>query len=67
MHETAEDLRALQTLLDDSAAAGGRHLTSIITPHRCGSALEDMQDTAGVVAYARIDAHRMFTCSMDPS
>lgn len=32
--ETAEDLAALQRLLDDSYAAAGEHLRSIITPER---------------------------------
>lgn len=34
MHETAEDLAALQGLLDRSWEAGGPHLRSIITPGR---------------------------------
>jgi hypothetical protein len=34
VHETADDLRALQSLLDDSLAAGGGHLRSILTPDR---------------------------------
>lgn len=34
MHETPSDLAALQRLLDDSMAAAGTHLTSIITPSR---------------------------------
>jgi Pyridoxamine 5'-phosphate oxidase len=34
MHETPEDIRALQDLLDRSWEAGGRHLRSIITPER---------------------------------
>jgi uncharacterized pyridoxamine 5'-phosphate oxidase family protein len=34
MHETADDFRALQELLDRSAAAGGRHLSDVITPER---------------------------------
>jgi nitroimidazol reductase NimA-like FMN-containing flavoprotein (pyridoxamine 5'-phosphate oxidase superfamily) len=34
MHETADDLAALQDLLDRSAAAAGPHLRSIITPER---------------------------------
>jgi len=34
MHETPDDLRALQALLDQSAAAGGRHLADVITPDR---------------------------------
>lgn len=34
MHETAEDLRRLQALLDRSYEAAGAHLRSIITPER---------------------------------
>ena len=34
MHETAEDLRELQALLDRSYAAAGAHLRGIITPER---------------------------------
>jgi Pyridoxamine 5'-phosphate oxidase len=34
MHETPEDVRALQGLLDRSYAAAGRHLRSITTPER---------------------------------
>jgi hypothetical protein len=34
MHETPEDLRALQSLLDRSYAGAGRHLRSITTPER---------------------------------
>jgi len=40
MLETADDLVALQQLLDDSYAAGGPHLLSIITPDRRLSAAE---------------------------
>jgi nitroimidazol reductase NimA-like FMN-containing flavoprotein (pyridoxamine 5'-phosphate oxidase superfamily) len=34
MHETPEDLRQLQHLLDDSHARGGQHLRSIFTEER---------------------------------
>src|SRR5690349_13334836 len=34
MHETPEDLRSLQDLLDRSFAAAGGHLLEIITPER---------------------------------
>ncbi|HVW80703.1 MAG TPA: pyridoxamine 5'-phosphate oxidase family protein [Mycobacteriales bacterium] len=40
MHETPEELAALQRLLDDSAAAGGPHLRGIITAERRLSAAE---------------------------
>jgi nitroimidazol reductase NimA-like FMN-containing flavoprotein (pyridoxamine 5'-phosphate oxidase superfamily) len=38
VHETAEDLRALQALLDRSSEAGGEHLRSILTDERRVSA-----------------------------
>jgi len=38
VHETAEDLRALQALLDRSFEAGGEHLRSILTDERRVSA-----------------------------
>jgi uncharacterized pyridoxamine 5'-phosphate oxidase family protein len=34
VHETADDLRALQSLLDTSFDAGGEHLRRILTPER---------------------------------
>jgi nitroimidazol reductase NimA-like FMN-containing flavoprotein (pyridoxamine 5'-phosphate oxidase superfamily) len=34
VHETADDLRALQSLLDRSLEAGGEHLRAILTPDR---------------------------------
>lgn len=34
VHETAEDIRALQALIDDSHAAAGAHLRSIFTDER---------------------------------
>lgn len=40
MHETAEELRGLQRLLDDSAAAAGPHLRGIVTPERRLAAAE---------------------------
>jgi hypothetical protein len=40
MHETPEDIRALQALLDRSYDSGGPHLRSIITPERRVSAAE---------------------------
>jgi hypothetical protein len=43
VHETTEDLERLQRLLDDSYAAAGTHLRSVITPDR-------RLDAAGVVA-----------------
>ncbi|MEU4800833.1 pyridoxamine 5'-phosphate oxidase family protein [Actinosynnema sp. NPDC023587] len=43
MHETAEDLKWLQRLLDDSYAVAGSHLRSVVTPER-------RLDAAGVVA-----------------
>ncbi len=38
MHETPEDLQRLQSVLDESHAAGGKHLRSIITDERLLSA-----------------------------
>ena len=43
MHETREDIRALQDLLDRSYAAAGSHLRSITTADRRVSA-EDLVD-----------------------
>ena len=43
MHETPEDIRALQELLDRSYATAGRHLRSITTPER----RVDAQELAG--------------------
>ncbi len=40
MHETPDDLRELQALLDRSYAAAGSHLRSIITPDRRVAAQE---------------------------
>ncbi|HEX3706296.1 MAG TPA: pyridoxamine 5'-phosphate oxidase family protein [Mycobacteriales bacterium] len=40
MYETADELDALQRLLDDSAAGGGPHLSSIITAERRLTATE---------------------------
>jgi hypothetical protein len=40
MHETVDDLRNLQALLDRSYAAGGEHLREVITPERCLAAKE---------------------------
>src|SRR5438270_12586220 len=34
MHETSDDLRALQRVLDESFAAAGPHLLEVITPER---------------------------------
>lgn len=40
MHETADDLRDLQALLDRSYDAAGAHLKEVITPDRCLTAVE---------------------------
>ena len=48
MHETPEDLDALQELLDRSFAAGGPHLRSIITPDRRLSAAEVAERLQGM-------------------
>jgi Pyridoxamine 5'-phosphate oxidase len=48
MHETPEDIRALQELLDRSWEAGGRHLRSIISPERRVSAAELVERLVGM-------------------
>ena len=48
MHETADDLRALQALLDRSYERGGEHLLSIITPDRRLSAAAVAERLAGM-------------------
>jgi nitroimidazol reductase NimA-like FMN-containing flavoprotein (pyridoxamine 5'-phosphate oxidase superfamily) len=48
VHESAEDLAALQALLDRSHAAAGAHLTSIITPGRRVSAAEVAERLTGM-------------------
>ncbi len=45
MHETAEDLRELQRVLDASYARAGEHLRSIFRPERRLSA----EDVVGVL------------------
>jgi Pyridoxamine 5'-phosphate oxidase len=50
MHESADDLRALQSLLDRSFAGAGAHLLEIITP--------DRRLTAGALC-ARLDGMRL--------
>ena len=49
MHETAEDLAALQQLLDRSYAAAGRHLRRIHTPERRLNAEQVAERLAGMV------------------
>ena len=48
MHETPEDIRALQSLLDRSYAAAGPHLRSITTPERRVSAEELVERLTGM-------------------
>jgi hypothetical protein len=48
MHETAEDLRELQELLDRSYEGAGRHLRSITTPERRVNAPELVQRLTGM-------------------
>ena len=48
MRETAEDLDALQRLLDESYAGAGQHLRSIFTPERRMSASELAEMLTGV-------------------
>jgi uncharacterized pyridoxamine 5'-phosphate oxidase family protein len=52
MRETAEDLRALQELLDRSYAAAGRHLLRIHTPERRLSATEVADRLTGMCLLA---------------
>lgn len=48
MHETPEDIRALQDLLDRSYAAAGAHLRSITTPERRVGAEELVERLTGM-------------------
>jgi hypothetical protein len=48
MHETPDDLIALQDLLDRSADGAGPHLRSIITPERRLTAPEVCHRLAGM-------------------
>jgi hypothetical protein len=48
VHETAEDLRALQELLDRSYDAAGPHLRSIITPDRRVPAAQLVERLGGI-------------------
>lgn len=48
MHETAEDLRDLQALLDRSYDASGSHLKEVITPERRLSAVEVCERLQGM-------------------
>ena len=58
MHETTEDLDALQRLLDDSYASAGSHLLSIHTPDRrlTASQLAEMLTGVRVLALATVTA-----------
>jgi len=48
MHETPQELAALQALLDRSYAAAGRHLSSIHTPERRLSAQQVVEQLTGM-------------------
>jgi Pyridoxamine 5'-phosphate oxidase len=52
MHETAEDLAALQELLDRSYAGAGRHLLAIHTPERRLTAEQVCERLQGMVLLA---------------
>jgi nitroimidazol reductase NimA-like FMN-containing flavoprotein (pyridoxamine 5'-phosphate oxidase superfamily) len=52
VHETAEDLAALQELLDRSFAGAGAHMRSIITPARRVSAEDLAERLSGMVLLA---------------
>ncbi len=62
VHETPEDLRALQELLDRSYAAAGSHLRSIITPERRIQA----QDLVGLLTGMRLLALATVTADGRP-
>jgi hypothetical protein len=73
MHETPDDLAALQDLLDRSYAGAGPHLRRIITPERRLTAEQVSDRLTGMwehdfldsgPAYARIEPDRMFTFHM---
>lgn len=57
-HETPEDLRALQQLLDESYASAGEHLLSIHTPERRLTAKQLCEKLTGVrvLALATVSA-----------
>ena len=48
VHETAEDIRALQDLLDRSYDAAGAHLRSITTPERRVAAADLVEELTGM-------------------
>ncbi len=52
MHETEDDLRAVQDLLDRSFASAGPHLRSIITPERRVSARQLAERLTGMCLLA---------------
>jgi nitroimidazol reductase NimA-like FMN-containing flavoprotein (pyridoxamine 5'-phosphate oxidase superfamily) len=52
MHETAEDLAALQELIDRSFASAGSHLLRILTPERRMNAEEVAERLTGMVLLA---------------
>lgn len=58
VHETPEEIEALQHLLDESAAAGGPHLLSIMTPERRlgASDLCNRMQGMGLLALATVTA-----------
>ena len=64
MHETAEDLAALQELLDRSYVAAGPHLLRIITPERRLTAEQVCERLTGMRLLALATAT---TCSLWPS
>ncbi len=48
MHETPDDMRALQALLDRSYSRAGPHLRSITTPERCLGAEQLVEQLTGM-------------------
>jgi len=48
MHETVDDLTALQTILDTSMRSAGEHLREVITPDRVLTAVELVERLTGM-------------------
>jgi Pyridoxamine 5'-phosphate oxidase len=68
MHETPDDLRALQELLDRSAALGGRHLSDVISAERRLTAeqvCEHLQDMCLLVLATVSSSGRPFAGPVD--
>ena len=57
MHETADDIEALQQLLDSSYATAGAHLLSSITPERRVAATELVRRLEGMTLLTLATVH----------